>query len=133
MDNDNLDFLCRYIGKTVTIFTTSGGISGSGFTGVLINVNSENVTLLISAGCAPSCPIGSSCDCGSHGRGAYGRGRNRGNQNRNFGFGFNRGYYDDDCNDDYNNDCCCDTYMNPLGAVTVIPVCSIAAFTHNAI
>ena len=25
----------RYIGKTITIFTKSGGLSGSGFTGVL--------------------------------------------------------------------------------------------------
>lgn len=30
-----LDNLLRYVGQTVTIFTTSGGISGSGFTGVL--------------------------------------------------------------------------------------------------
>ena len=33
----------RYIGETVTIFTTSGGESGMGFTGVVI---SSNITLL---------------------------------------------------------------------------------------
>lgn len=31
--------LNRYIGQTVTIFTTSGGQSGNGFTGVLASVN----------------------------------------------------------------------------------------------
>ncbi|WP_317367035.1 hypothetical protein [uncultured Tyzzerella sp.] len=53
--------LCRYIGQTVTIFTTSGGYSGSGFTGVLISVSDCIVRLLINAGDAPSCPLGSSC------------------------------------------------------------------------
>ena len=27
--------MARYVGKTITIFTASGGLSGSGFTGVL--------------------------------------------------------------------------------------------------
>jgi len=27
--------MARFVGKTVTIFTASGGISGAGFTGVL--------------------------------------------------------------------------------------------------
>lgn len=53
--------LCRYIGQTVTIFTTSGGCSGSGFTGVLVSVSDCVVKLLVSAGEAPACPIGSSC------------------------------------------------------------------------
>ncbi len=53
--------LCRYIGQTVTIFTTSGGCSGSGFTGVLVSVSDCVVRLLVSAGEAPACPIGSSC------------------------------------------------------------------------
>jgi hypothetical protein len=101
-------YLERYIGKTVTIFTTSGGTSGSGFTGVLINVCPEHVTLLVCEGAAPCCPCGSACDFGCNGNrcngGAYGFG---GSQLGGF--------------------------VNPLGAVTVIPCHAIAAFTHNAI
>ncbi len=55
------DDLCRYIGQTVTIFTTSGGCSGSGFTGVLVSVSECSIRLLVSAGQAPACAIGSSC------------------------------------------------------------------------
>ena len=57
-----LESLCDNIGKTVTIFTTSGGISGSGFTGVLLSADREIVRLLCNVGAGPSCPIGSSCD-----------------------------------------------------------------------
>ena len=53
--------MCRYIGQTVTIFTTSGGLSGSGFTGVLICADCNCVRLLCDIGAAPACPIGSSC------------------------------------------------------------------------
>ena len=54
--------LCRHIGKTVTIFTTSGGLSGSGFTGTLAGVGSDGVVRLITAiGAPPSCPVGSAC------------------------------------------------------------------------
>ncbi|MCL2396927.1 MAG: hypothetical protein FWC93_02565 [Defluviitaleaceae bacterium] len=96
-----LDSLCDNIGKTVTIFTTSGGISGSGFTGVLLSADRHVVRMLCDVGAPPACPIGSSCTdyftpCGVGGN--------------NFGF----------CG-------------NPLGAVVVIPLHAIAAFTHNAI
>ena len=90
--------LCRYIGRTVTIFTTSGGCSGSGFTGVLIAIDECAVKLLVNEGMAPSCPVGSSCT----------------------GYG---GYYGNRCG----------YQQNPLGAIVIIPTCSIAAFTHNAI
>ncbi len=56
-----LESLSRYIGQTVTIFTTSGGCSGSGFTGVLASVNENYVKLITNIGAAPSCPLGSSC------------------------------------------------------------------------
>lgn len=93
--------MSKYIGQTVTIFTTSGGQSGSGFTGVLISVSDCSVRLLVCAGEAPACPLGSSCS----GRfGIFGR-----------------------CNK-YEN-----ITNNQLGAITVIPIRSIAAFTHNAI
>ena len=60
-DNCLLDSLTRYIGQTVSIFTTSGGCSGSGFTGVLVSVNENYVKLITNIGAAPSCPLGSSC------------------------------------------------------------------------
>lgn len=56
-----VDSMYRYIGQTVTIFTTSGGLSGDGFTGVLIAVDCNAVRLLCNVGEAPSCPIGSNC------------------------------------------------------------------------
>lgn len=57
-----LDSLCRHIGETVTIFTASGGLSGSGFTGVLAAVNECSIKMICSFGAAPSCPLGSSCN-----------------------------------------------------------------------
>lgn len=57
--NDEL-LLChmaKYIGETVTIFTTSGGASGCGFTGILMIVNCTFVRLLIQEGTAPANPL----------------------------------------------------------------------------
>ena len=99
--------LCRYIGQTVTIFTTSGGLSGSGFTGVLAAVNDTHIKIITNIGAAPSCPLGSNCN------GCLG-----GCGNNNCG-----------CNNNCNNNCGC----NWLGSVTEIPICKIASFTHNAI
>jgi hypothetical protein len=59
--NNLVESMFCYIGQTVTIFTTSGGLSGSGFTGVLISVDCNCVRLLCDIGAAPACPIGSSC------------------------------------------------------------------------
>jgi hypothetical protein len=53
--------IARYIGQTVTIFTTSGGMSGSGFTGVVLGVNDSYVKLLSQIGPAPGCALGNSC------------------------------------------------------------------------
>ena len=58
-NNSIIDEMRRYVGQTVTIFTTSGGLSGAGFTGVLISADCNNVKLLCSIGWAPSCPLGS--------------------------------------------------------------------------
>lgn len=52
-----LEELSRFIGQTVTIFTTSGGASGCGFTGVLLRVNSSFVTLVNRIGSPPSNPL----------------------------------------------------------------------------
>lgn len=54
--------LSNYIGQTVTIFTTSGGESGRGFTGVLVRVNCDFVRLVDQIGPAPGCALGSCCD-----------------------------------------------------------------------
>lgn len=58
-----LEELCRHIGQTVTIFTTSGGASGCGFTGVLLLVNPTFVTLVDRFGTPPANPLSMSI-CG---------------------------------------------------------------------
>jgi hypothetical protein len=103
---DLYESLCRYIGQTVTLFTESGGLSGSGFTGTLASVDNHNVRLITSIGAAPACPIGSGC----------GNGYNIGNNNCN----------DNNCNNGFYGN-------NWLGSVTEIPICKIVSFTHNAI
>ena len=91
-----VECMFRHVGHTVTIFTTSGGLSGNGFTGVLLSIDHNCVRLLADIGAPPSCPLGSAC-C--------------------------EGFRNDE-------DFCAG---NPLGAIVVIPTCSIAAFTHNTI
>lgn len=56
------DHLCDFIGETVTIFTESGGQSGCGFTGVVIDVNKCFVRLITRIGPAPSCALGNACE-----------------------------------------------------------------------
>ncbi|MDR1663391.1 MAG: hypothetical protein LBR83_00515 [Clostridiales bacterium] len=98
-----VESMFRYIGQTVTIFTTSGGLSGNGFTGVLLSADANCVRLLADIGAPPACPVGSSCtDCMSC-----------------------KGIDNDACEGGFTG--------NPLGAVCVIPTCAIACFTHNAI
>ncbi len=53
--------LARHIGETVTIYTTSGGPSGGGFTGVLMSVNNCHARLVIRRGPVPCCAIGDGC------------------------------------------------------------------------
>lgn len=45
--------LARYVGRTVTLYTTSGGCSGDGFTGVLVSVDCDCVRLISSIGAPP--------------------------------------------------------------------------------
>ena len=72
-----LESMSRYIGRTVTIFTTSGGLSGCGFTGVLAAVCPDTVKLITSIGAPPSCCLGSACGGGNGGYGGgYGNGFN---------------------------------------------------------
>ena len=53
--------LANYIGETVTIFTTSGGQSGAGFTGVILSVNKVFVRLITRIGPPPGCSLGNAC------------------------------------------------------------------------
>ena len=123
-----IESVLRHIGQTVTIFTTSGGLSGNGFTGVLAGVHNGCIRLITDIGAPPACPIGSSCGgfvgeplgdgfggpCGQRGWG-WGSGW-RGSCG--CGWGANRwgwgGY-------------------NWLGSVAEIPCDKIVSFTHNAI
>jgi len=107
-----LETMLRHIGQTVTIYTTSGGMSGGGFTGILVSADINCVRLICDVGMAPACAIGSSCiGPGSPmGYGAFGFG--------NSGVGaFNNGFFGG----------------NPFGSIAVIPTRAIACFTHNAI
>ena len=56
-----VESLLRYVGQTVTIYTASGGLSGSGFTGVLAYVGDECIKLITGIGAAPACAVGSAC------------------------------------------------------------------------
>ncbi|MEA4845745.1 MAG: hypothetical protein VB106_00765 [Clostridiaceae bacterium] len=56
------DLLSDLIGETVTIFTTSGGQSGCGFTGVILAVNPCFVRLVTHIGPAPGCALGNACN-----------------------------------------------------------------------
>jgi hypothetical protein len=98
-----LGHLSNYIGQTVTIFTTSGGPSGSGFTGVLALVTPNFVRLITQIGSAPGCALGNCCSGIGQGYGNLG-GQGRAN-----------------CNG------------NSLGSVVDIPCWSIASFVHNAV
>ena len=102
--------MARYIGQTVTIFTTSGGMSGCGFTGVLLGVNDCFAKLLTQIGPAPGCAIGNACGGTpyANGIGCMGNYDNMGNMNN-------------------------ATPIGTVGSVTDIPICSIACFTHSAI
>ncbi|WP_058486342.1 hypothetical protein [Defluviitalea phaphyphila] len=55
----------KYIGQTITIFLKSGGYSGSGYTGILINVNREYISIYINPFCIVEIPI-SQIICFSH-------------------------------------------------------------------
>ena len=98
--------LCRFIGQTITIFTASGGLSGSGFTGVLISADCECIRLLTDFGLPPACPIGSACTGRMDGEGFDGR-------NGFFaGYGSNEGFRG-----------------NPFGALCVIPTAQVVSYT----
>jgi hypothetical protein len=108
MDNYGfLEELARNIGQTVTIFTTSGGESGRGFTGVLSIVDYSFVRLVTQIGPGPGCALGSCCDddlprTGVEGAQIGGQGR-------------------------------ANCRPNNVGSIVDIPTDRIAAFVHNAV
>jgi hypothetical protein len=132
--------LSRHIGQTVTIFTTSGGESGRGFTGILASVNCNFVRLITQIGPAPGCALGNCCDNEiSYPRNNVGR------------VGSDRDNYDV-----YNELAACRTNNptsvqgvqnnnmdsqrrincngnNGLGSIVDIPINKIASFVHNAL
>lgn len=55
--HDICEHMKRFLGETVTIFTESGGESGSGFTGVLALVTPKFARLIVSMGTPPDDPI----------------------------------------------------------------------------
>jgi hypothetical protein len=105
----NFDLLQSSIGETVTIFTTSGGLSGSGFTGVVLAVSPCFVRLITHIGPAPGCALGSCCGVPG---GGYGGGMG--------GYGGGMGGYGGG-------------YINTVGSVTDIPLDRIAAVVRNAV
>jgi len=101
--------LCRFIGQTITIFTESGGLSGSGFTGVLISADCECIRLLTDFGLPPACPVGSACTGSLDGfDGVDGR----------FGFFGRLGC---GCGDGFRG--------NPFGSICIIPTNRVVTYT----
>lgn len=97
------EHLCHFIGETVTIYTTSGGPSGCGFTGVVLMVNPCFVRLVTCVGSAPCCALGSTCN--TPGCPCFTGGCRSGSRG---------------C-------------VNSLGSVCDIPIEKIASFCHNAV
>jgi len=129
-----IDSMLRYIGQTVTVFTASGGLSGSGFTGVLAGVHNGCVRLITDIGAPPACPVGSSCDgCwGDRCEGGGGGGVCNclgGRRGWNWGSGWRGG----SCGCGWGRNRWGWSGFNWLGSVAEIPCDKIVSFTHNSI
>jgi hypothetical protein len=108
----NLLGLEDHIGETVTIFTTSGGASGRGFTGAILFVNNFFVRLTTRIGPAPGCALGNAC---------FRDFDDRFNGRRRDGFcNFCGGHNDDD-------------FVRTVGSIVDIPLDRIAAVVFNSI
>jgi len=106
--------MAKFVGETVTIFTTSGGPSGFGFTGLLIFVNKCIVRLLTQIGPGPGCALGNCCNKVFDDKHKIFHGGGNSSDVSGATGRFN-----------------CD--VSNVGSVTDIPVESIAAFVHNAV
>lgn len=140
--------LGKYIGETVTIFTSSGGQSGSGFTGVILSVNNVFVRLITRIGPPPGCSLGNACS--NFNVGPWGYGGNTGKYSGGYGYGDGFGGYDNNYGGGYG-----DGFGGPIlpadengsitaggwngypvytvGSVTDIPIANIVSFVHNAV
>jgi hypothetical protein len=102
-----VEHMRRYVTETVTIFTTSGGPTGCGFTGVVLSVNSRFVRLLTDMGLPPAFPLSDNIFCEpENGPGPRG------------GSGLSKGY---------------EQPLRTVGSVCDIPIDRIVAFCHNAV
>lgn len=93
------------VGRMITVFTRSGGKSGRGFTGVLLEATCNYVKLITTLPCPPRSPFYSNFGCGCGG-GRYG-----------YSGGYGRGY----------------SHRNPLGTIVVIPRSEIVSYVFNEI
>lgn len=106
--------LKNFIGQTVIVFTTSGGASGCGFEGILLEVNNKFIRLSSHQGTPPANPL-SETICGVQSGTFSGIGSQL-------------------CGDLGSNIAGKVPYpMFNFGAVCDIPIDKIAAFCHNAI
>jgi hypothetical protein len=108
----------RFVGETVTIFTTSGGASGSGFTGVILSVNSFFVRLVTEFGEAPANPFGGDSDDMDD---DMDMGSSRGSRSGSFGRSDSSRHRHRHRHD------------RTVGSVVDIPIDRIVAFCHNAV
>lgn len=122
--------LAKYIGQTVTIFTSSGGESGSGFTGVLMTVNCVYVRLLTRIGPPPGCSLGNSCSNFSVGDGYGGF---SGSGCGGYGAGMSGPIVPGSVNGAVTAGGWDSIPVYTVGSVTDIPVQSIVSFVHNAV
>jgi hypothetical protein len=141
--------LAKYVGETVTIFTSSGGQSGSGFTGVVLAVNEVFVRLITRIGPPPGCSLGNACsdfnvgngyggigagydNCGvgGYGAGAANDGYGLGPAGGGFGAGpvLPAGVNGAVTAGGWNG-----YPVATVGSVTDIPIRSIVSFVHNAV
>lgn len=150
-DQSFIRHLNEYLGQTVTIFTTSGGPSGCGFTGVLLAVKCDYVRITTTQGIPPTNPLSQTIcgdlfndsendcydGCGSGGGigagvGAVGGGNIGGigagvGAGIGAGIGAGGGPGGGGHGGPPNGNC------HSVGSVCDIPVCKIASFCHNAV
>ena len=106
-DNSAVESLRLNTGRVVTIFTQSGGLSGRGFTGLLVSANRDFIKLISNLPAAPRFPFRS-----ERRRGCFGRDR------------------DDFVGNDFDID---RRGCNMFGTAVVIPVNKIVSFVFNEI
>ena len=109
--------MCKNIGETVTIFTESGGQSGKGFTGILLDVNKCYVRLTTHVGSAPACALGNCCSQVETMNSPY-----------NDGCGQCQG---DDYEMGRTGRFSCNS--RNVGSISDIPICKIVAFVHSSL